>query len=56
MTKIEFGLIMALVDKHTKTFVPNYYPDGVRKTIEDVDLFKADLLDHFNNYMEGNKE
>lgn len=56
MTKIEFGLIMTLVDKHTKTFVPNYYPEGVRKTIEDVDLLKSDLLDHFNNYMEGGKE
>lgn len=51
MTKVELGLIIALVDKHTKTFVPNYYPEGVRKTIEDVDLLKADLIDHFNTYM-----
>ena len=51
MTKIEFGLILAIIDKHTKTFVPNYYPDGVRRTIEDVDSLKADLTDHFNTYM-----
>lgn len=51
MTKLEFGLIMALVDKYATTYTPNYRPDNVRRTIEDVDKLKADLIKHYNECM-----
>lgn len=56
MTKIEFGLILALIDKHTTTHTPNYYLDNVRKSIEDVTELKADLINHYEEFMKEDNE
>lgn len=51
MTKIEFGLILALIDKHTTRYTPNYCPDNVRKSIEDVNELRTDLIKHYEEFM-----
>lgn len=49
MNKLELALILNIIDKHTTSYSPNYYPeDKVIREIKDVDLLKADIIKHYN--------
>lgn len=52
MTKLELSLILNIIDKHTTSYSPNYYPeDKVIREIKDVDLLKADIIKHYEEIM-----
>ena len=52
MTKLELALILNIIDKHTTSYSPNYYPgDRVIREIKDVDLLKVDIIKHYEEDM-----
>ena len=52
MTKMELALILNIIDKHTTSYSPNYYPDDkIIREIKDVDLLKADIIKHYEGFM-----
>ena len=52
MTKVELALILNIIDKHTTSYSPNYYPEGkIIREIKDVDLFKDDIIKHYEEFM-----
>ena len=52
MTKIELALILNIIDKHTTSYSPNYYPeDKVIREIKDVDLLRDDIIKHYEEVM-----
>lgn len=54
MTKMELALIMSIIDKHTTSYSPNYYPeDKVIREIKNVDLLKADIVKHYEVVMKN---
>lgn len=54
MTKIELALILNMIDKHTTSYSPNYYPeDRVTKQIDDVDSLKEDIINKYEEVMKN---
>ena len=54
MTKLELALILNIIDKHTTSYSPNYYPeDKVIREIKDVDLLKADIIKNYEVVMKN---
>ena len=52
MTKLELALILNIIDKHTTSYSPNYYPeDKVIREIKDVDLLRDDIIKHYEEVM-----
>ena len=52
MNKLELALILNIIDKHTTSYSPNYYPeDKVIREIKDVDLLKVDIIKQYNEVM-----
>lgn len=57
MTKVELALIISIIDKHTTSYSPNYYPeDKVIKQINDVEALKEDIVKHYNEIMKNEGE
>lgn len=57
MTRVELALILKIIDSHTTSYSPNYYPeDKVIREIKDVDLLKADIIKHYNEVMKNEGE
>ena len=52
MTKLELALILNIIDKHTTSYSPNYYPeDRVIREIKDVGSLKDDIIKHYEEIM-----
>ncbi len=51
MTKIEFSLIMKIIDCYTKTYSSNYNNCSDIKRIDDVDALKEDITRHYEQVM-----
>lgn len=55
MNKLELALILNIIDKHTTSYSPNYYPENkVIREIKDVDLLKADIIKHYEVMKDAN--
>lgn len=55
MTKLEFALVMKIIDAHT-TVQEHNYDNEVGKTIKDVQALKADMIRHYEDVMKEDNE